>query len=302
VGAVLVSQDITAAKRTQAELLTARRMALLGTLAAGVAHEINTPIQFVGDSIHFLRDSAQDLLGLFEKLHALRRAVMAGTSTAEAIELANAAEQAADFPYLRDNIPLAFNRCIEGLDRVATIVRSLKEFAHPAGKEMIATDINHAIQNTLTIAATEYKYVANLQADFGDIPPVTCHGGEISQAVLNVLVNAAHAVGDVVRGTDRKGVIGVSTKHERDTVLISISDTGTGIPEANRSRIFDPFFTTKDVGKGTGQGLAIAWSTIVEKHGGELYFDTAIGKGTTFFIRLAIDGKPVVPSSAKPTG
>jgi PAS domain S-box-containing protein len=302
VGAVLVSQDVSEAKRTQAELLTARRMALLGTIAAGVAHEINTPIQFVGDSIQFLRDSTQELLNLFEKLHALRRAVLAGTSAAVAIALATAAEQEADFPYLRDNIPLAFDRCIEGLDRVATIVRSLKEFAHPADKEMTATDINHAIRNTLTIAGTEYKYIANLQTDFGDIPRVTCHGGEISQAVLNIVVNAAHAIGDVVRGTDRMGSITVRTKREGDSVLISISDTGTGILEANRARIFDPFFTTKDVGKGTGQGLAIAWSSIVERHGGELYFRTEIGKGTTFFIRLAIDGNAAGPSSARAVG
>jgi PAS domain S-box-containing protein len=293
VGAVLVSQDVTETKRTQAELLTARRMALLGTVAAGVAHEINTPIQFVGDSIHFLRDATRDILGLFEKLHAIRRTVLEGTAPADAVAAAFMVEQDADFPYLRDNMPLAFNRCIEGLDRVATIVRSLKEFAHPAEKDMVVTDINHAIQNTLTIAAHEYKYVAVLETEFGDIPHVTCHGGEISQALLNVVVNAAHSISDVVHGTEQKGTIGIRTKCEGDTVVISISDTGTGIPEANRARLFDPFFTTKEVGKGTGQGLSIALSTIVEKHGGELYFQTEVGKGTTFFIKLGIDGKGV---------
>lgn len=298
VGAVLVSQDVTDAKRAQSELLTARRMALLGTIAAGVAHEINTPIQFVGDSIHFLRDSVQDMLNLIEKLHAFRIAAGKEMPVAEAIDLAAEAEQAADFPYLRDNIPLAFDRCVEGLDRVATIVRSLKEFAHPAGEQMVATDLNHFIQNTLTIAATEYKYVAELETDFGDIPLVTCHGGEISQAVLNIVVNAGHAIADVVKGTQQKGLISVRTKRENGTVVISIRDTGGGIPEANRLRLFDPFFTTKAVGKGTGQGLAIAWSTIVKKHGGQLFFETELGKSTTFFIRLAIDGGAIAPTAA----
>jgi PAS domain S-box-containing protein len=302
VGAVLVSQDITEAKRTQTELLSARRMALLGTVAAGVAHEINTPIQYVGDSIHFLRDATQDILNLFESLHALRRAALDGTPVSEAIAAAFAAERDADFPYLRENIPLAFARCVEGLDRVATIVRSLKEFAHPAEKEMVAIDINHAIQSSLTIAANEYKYVATLETDFDEVPPVTCHGGEVSQTVLNIIVNAAHAIEDVVKGTNNRGVIGVRTKREGDSVLISISDTGTGIREADRARVFDPFYTTKDVGKGTGQGLSMAWATIVDKHGGELYFDTEVGKGTTFFIRLAIDGKPLPPRGAKAAG
>jgi len=304
VGAVLVSQDVTEAKRAQAELLIARRMALLGTIAAGVAHEINTPIQFVGDSIVFLRDATRDMLHLIEKLQTLRRAAVQGTPIAETITLAAEAEQAADFPYLRDNMPLAFDRCVDGLDRVATIVRSLKEFAHPAGERMVPTDVNHAIRNTLTIAATEYKYVAALETDFGDIPFVTCHGGEISQAVLNIVVNAAHAIADVVKGTDQKGTIGVRTQREDGAVLISIRDTGGGIPEANRLRLFDPFFTTKEVGKGTGQGLAIAWSIVVEKHGGRLYFETEVGKGTTFFIRLAIDGNaialPSTGASSKP--
>ncbi|MET0592403.1 MAG: ATP-binding protein [Polyangiaceae bacterium] len=299
-GAMLVSQDITEFKRTQAELLTSRRMALLGTVAAGVAHEINTPIQFVGDSVHFLRDAVQDLLDLTEKVQGLRKEVLSGRPPAEAIALAAAAEEEADFPYLRDNIPLAFNRCVEGLERVATIVRSLKEFAHPAEQEMVASEINHAVQNTLTIAAAETKYVAVVETDFAEIPRVKCHVGEISQAVLNIVVNAAHAVGDAVKGTDKKGSIVVRTRHEGDTVLISVTDTGTGIPEAVRARIFDPFFTTKDVGKGTGQGLAMAWATIVDKHGGELTFDTEVGRGTTFFIRLKIDGKPAAHPAPRP--
>ncbi len=291
VGAVVVAQDITERKRTETELLAARRMAVLGTLAAGVAHEINTPIQFVGDSIRFLRDSALDLLTLIERFQTIRRAILEGQAPDLALAEAEEAEEQADLPYIRDKMPAAFDRSIDGLNRVAAIVRSLKEFAHPSDEEMAPVDLNHAIESTLTIAANEYRYVADLETDFGDLPPVVCHLGEISQVVLNVIVNAAHAIGSVTRDGERKGVIRVRTRHEGETVLVAISDTGGGIPEDIRSRIFDPFFTTKDVGKGTGQGLAISWSTVKEKHGGELTFETKVGEGTTFFIRLPIAGK-----------
>ena len=288
VGAVLVSQEITDRKRTHAELLASRQMAMLGSLAAGVAHEINTPIQFVGDSVQFLRDSAHELLELLEKLRGLREAVLAGTPFDAAVEEARAAEEQADLPYLRENIPSAFERCIDGLERVTTIVRSLKDFAHPSAEVKAPADINRAVETTLTIARNEYKYVAEVRTELGDLPSVTCYVGEISQAILNIVVNAAHAVGAVVAGTDKKGVITVSTRHEGDTVVIAIGDTGTGIPENIRGRIFDPFFTTKEVGKGTGQGLAIAFSTVKDRHGGELTFESEVGRGTTFFIRLPV--------------
>jgi two-component system NtrC family sensor kinase len=292
VGGVLVSQDITERKRAQAELLAGRQLALLGTLAAGVAHEINTPVQFVGDSMRFLREAMHDLLLLFEKVQALRHAALAGTPLEQTAREATEAEESADLAYLRENVPKAFERCTDGLDRVATIVRSLKDFAHPAEQEMSAADLNQVVQGTLAIAANEYKYVAELETDFGELPPVTCHSGEIGQAVLNILVNAAHAVGDAVSGTGQKGVIAVRTRREGDTALIAITDTGGGIPDGIKSRIFDPFFTTKPVGKGTGQGLAIASSTVRERHGGELTFETTQGRGTTFFIRIPIARDP----------
>jgi two-component system, NtrC family, sensor kinase len=290
VGAVLVSQDVTERKRSQAELLAGRHMALLGTLAAGVAHEINTPIQFIGDSIQFLRQSCAEMLALFDKVQSLRQSAAHGQRLAEVIA---EAEQAADLPYLRENMPEAFERCIDGLNRVTTIVRSLKEFAHPAVGQMGLVDLNRVVQNTLTIATNEYKYVARLEIDFGDLPPVTCHAGEIGQAVLNIVVNAAHAIADVVKDSDKKGLISVRTRQQGLSVLITISDTGTGIPEHVRARIFDPFFTTKEVGRGSGQGLAIAWSTVTKSHGGELTFDTKPNEGTTFYLRIPIDGRPL---------
>jgi signal transduction histidine kinase len=159
---------------------------------------------------------------------------------------------------------------------------------------MAQADLNQAIQSTLVIASNEYKYVAEVETDLGDLPLVNCYAGEINQVVLNLIVNAAHAIGDVVKETQAKGKIRVATRVLDDQVEIAISDTGKGIPVEVRAKIFDPFFTTKEVGKGTGQGLAIARSVVVDKHGGTLHFETEVGRGTTFYIRLPING----PSSA----
>jgi signal transduction histidine kinase len=167
----------------------------------------------------------------------------------------------------------------------------MKEFAHPDQKGKVGTDLNQAIASTLMIAQNECKYVAEVETEFGDLPPVTCHGGEINQAVLNIVINAAHAIADRVAGTGRRGCIRVRTWREGHDALIAVSDTGGGIPDAIRDKIFDPFFTTKDVGRGTGQGLAIARSIVVDKHGGNLDFETEVGEGTTFYIRLPINAE-----------
>jgi len=253
---------------------------------AGVAHEINTPIQFVGDSLHFLGEAVIDLLGLVGELQALRNAAAAGQGVAALVEAAKQAEANVDLPYLCESVPPAVERCTSGLGQISEIVRSLKAFAHPSVGMKAPADLNRIVENALTIARSEYKFVATLDSQLGDLPPITCHAAEISQVVLNLVVNAAHAIGDVVKDSDRKGVITVATRYERGAAVITISDTGTGVPEAIRSRIFDPFFTTKEVGKGTGQGLSIAWSMVKERHGGELTFETEVGKGTTFTVRI----------------
>ncbi|HLG56040.1 MAG TPA: ATP-binding protein [Vicinamibacterales bacterium] len=283
--------DIAKRKKLELELRQAQKLESVGRLAAGVAHEINTPVQFVNDNLHFLRDAVTDLALVLTKYRALHQTVVDARPSLDAAAEVTQAEQDADLDYLVENMPSAVDRSIEGLSRVATIVRSMKEFAHPDQKEMSPVDLNQAIQSTLVIARNEYRYIADVETDFGTLPPVVCHGGEINQAMLNIIVNAAHAIGDAVAGTDRRGRIGIQTRHDDAAVVIRISDTGGGIPGDLRERIFDPFFTTKDVGKGTGQGLAIARAVILDQHGGDITFETEPGVGTVFIISLPIDGR-----------
>jgi signal transduction histidine kinase len=288
-----LKHEVHARQEAERELQQAHKLEAVGRLAAGIAHEINSPVQFVGDSIAFLRDSTADMLKVLEKHELLRGAVLANTTPGELVALATAADEAAtnaDLAYVAENAPKALERALDGLDRVATIVRSMKEFAHPDRKEMTPADINHAIETTLTIARNEYKYVADVETNLGELPPVRCHLGDVNQAILNVIVNAGHAIAEVVQGTERRGRISVSTRRDGDAVVIAVGDTGCGIAPAIRSRIFEPFFTTKEVGKGTGQGLAIARSIVVAKHGGALTFETEVGKGTIFYLRLPIEG------------
>jgi len=274
--------------RVEAELRLAQKLEAIGQLAAGIAHEINTPMQYIGDSVHFLRQSFEDLLRIRDAQQEAYRAGGSGSVLKSDIAKVSDAEEGADLDYLRERVPRAIERTIEGIDRVTSIVRAMKEFAHPDSGEKSAIDINRALGNALVVSRNEYKYVADVETDFGTIPPVPCHAGEINQVFLNLLVNAAHAIGDVVNGSDRKGMIRVRTALEGGAVVIQIQDTGTGIAEGIRDRVFDPFFTTKPVGKGTGQGLAIAHSIIVGKHGGTLTFTSEVGRGTTFTIRLPL--------------
>jgi signal transduction histidine kinase len=197
---------------------------------------------------------------------------------------------AIDVPYLRAQLPRAMNRVTEGLGRVTKIVRAMKSFSHPSRCDMEPVDLNEALLTTLTVAYSEYKYVAVLETDLGELPLVTCHVNEFNQVIINLVVNAAHAIGDVVATSGDMGRIFIKTWRDGHDVILSLKDTGTGIPEYVREYIFEPFFTTKELGKGTGQGLAIAHAVIVEKHGGSLTFESKIGEGTTFFVRLPIDG------------
>lgn len=279
-----ISLDVTEMRKLELDLRQAQKLESVGRLASGVAHEINTPVQFVSDSVHFLRDAVGDLMSLQNKYHA----VLAMLPNANADEI-RAAEQSADIEYLSENMPPAFERAIDGLSRVSNIVRSMKEFAHPDQKEMSSVDLNRAIETTCEIARNEYKYVAELTIERGEIPLVSCMAGDINQVILNLVVNAAHAISDVVKGADARGKITLKTGVEGRFVVISVSDTGCGIAAANRERVFEPFYTTKPVGQGTGQGLSIARKIIVDQHHGELDFESQVGLGTTFYLRLPIE-------------
>lgn len=292
---VAVCHDLAERHRLEAQLRLADRMASVGTLAAGIAHEINTPIQFINDSVHFLQQASEDLLGCLGHVEALRRnlegAVSApGLGSAAEALVGNADE--IDLDDLAEHIPKAFARCQDGLERVSAIVRAMRVFAHPANDVMAPSDLNQAIQSTLTIARNEYRFVADLTTGFGDLPPVHCLIGDINQVVLNLIVNSAHSIALRNAGTDRKGSIEIRTTCDQTHAFVTIADTGTGIAPDIASRVFEMFFTTKEVGKGTGQGLAMAWSVITEKHGGEIRFENNAHGGVTFTLQLPIAGKP----------
>jgi signal transduction histidine kinase len=293
---LLIGSDITDRIAMEGQLHQAQKLESVGQLASGIAHEINTPTQYIGDNVRFLKDAFQDLKNLLENHEKLLQAAKNNSLSRETIQDVAAAVERVDTSYLLEEIPKAIDQTLEGVSRVAALVSAMKEFSHPDTKEKVMLDLNHAINSTITVARNEWKYVADLETEFDpSLPPVSCLPGEFNQVILNLIVNAAHAISDVVKnGGPEKGKITVQTRNYSEWAEIRIQDTGTGIPEKAQSRIFDPFFTTKEIGKGTGQGLSIARSVIVDKHGGSLHFETEEGKGTTFIIRIPHDGKSLI--------
>lgn len=290
-GCLLFGADITERKALQAQLAHAQKLEAIGLLAAGIAHEINTPTQFVGDNTQFLKDAFDDVMPLLEACAAMLRCAKEGAIPPDLLADVEERFRCADVPYLVREIPKAIEQSLAGLERVAKIVRAMKEFSHPGSEDMTYVDLNRALDSTITISRNEWKYVAEVETDFDqDLPPVPCLPGDLNQVFLNVIVNAAHAVADVVGdGREQKGLIRVSTRRDGNCVEVRIADTGTGIPESIQRRIFDPFFTTKGVGKGTGQGLALAHRIVTDRHRGSISVDSAPGQGATFIIRLPLE-------------
>lgn len=289
-GFTIIGADITERKMLEKQLAQAQKMRSIGQLASGIAHEINTPTQYVGDNIRFLKDAFEDIIGVLRGAEELLASARSGRVSAELIQRLQVGRERADLDYLVAEIPVAIEHTLEGVDRISKIVRAMKDFAHPGREEKAPADLNRIIETTVTVARNEWKYVADMRTDFDrGLPPVSCHAAEIGQVILNMVINAAHAIEDGVKqGRAEKGVITIVTRRREGWAEIQISDTGSGIPEEIRHRIFDPFFTTKEVGRGTGQGLAICYPVVVEKHGGRISFESEVGRGTTFTIGLPL--------------
>ncbi len=289
-GYLLMGAEITSRKKEESEIAQAQKLESIGQLAAGVAHEINTPIQFMGDNTRFVNESWRDISTLLSLYEKLRESCAKHNTSLQLIEELSTMIDDIDLEYLMEELPLAIEHNMAGIERVTKIVRAMKEFSHPGSQEMSLTDINKTLENIITISKNEWKYVAQVKTDFaGDLPKVPCLPGEINQVFLNLIINAAHAIGDKVYSEgETKGSITITTVKGKNHISVSVADTGNGIEKKIQGRIFDPFFTTKEIGKGTGQGLAICHSIVTDKHGGKINYETAEGKGTTFNVQLPL--------------
>jgi len=294
---LILANDITHVHNIEAQLGLAQKMESIGQLAAGVAHEINTPMQYMTDNLRFFQENFCLLEGVVEAIQTISTLAHSKKLAPTHWEILHDAIQNADLEYLMTEIPRALQQSLEGAERVSKIVRAMKEFSHPGIEEKKPIDLNHALETTITVARNEWKYVADIELELDStLPLVPCFPGELNQVFLNLLVNAAQAIGEIVdRGKDEKGRILVSTRQQGGVVEIRVGDTGPGIPEEIQQRIFEPFFTTKEVGKGTGQGLAIAHDTIVKKHDGQLFLESTVGKGATFIMQLPLKNRKMSP-------
>ncbi|WP_047046954.1 MHYT domain-containing protein [Vibrio mexicanus] len=280
-----VVRDITARMELEQQLRQSQKLESIGQLSAGIAHEINTPTQYVSDNAIFLKDAFTNYATILEQIKQL--------SSSEESDIfnkkLNSILEENDIHFIAQEVPLALNQSLEGLQRISKIVRAMKSFSHSSNHEKQKVDIAEAIESTITIARGEWRYVATVETSFDTmLPPIPCFRDEFNQVVLNFVINAAHAIEERYKG-EEQGVISISTQLEQQYALIKIKDNGTGMPQRIVDRIFDPFFTTKDVGKGTGQGLSLAYSVIVELHGGSIHTESTVGQGTEFFIRLPLE-------------
>jgi len=293
--AISIIRDISERKRTELErqsmevqLRQAQKLESIGQLAAGISHEINTPTQFVGDNTQFLKEAIADLESLIGQYRQLVEGVESGADVSALIQQIHEKEDEIDLSFLREEIPRAIDQSLEGVGRISKIVRAMKEFSHPGVAGRVETDINRAIRTTLEVSRNEWKYVAEIHLNLAeDLPHILCVPDQINQVFLNLVVNAAQAIAEVIEQSEsRIGVIDISTRLLNDQIEIRVSDSGTGVPAGIKERIFDPFFTTKAVGKGTGQGLCIAYTTVVEHHHGSLRVEDHPEGGAVFVVML----------------
>jgi two-component system NtrC family sensor kinase len=282
-------RESEARERIETELRLVQKLDAVGLVSAGIAHEISTPVQFMGESVDLLRHAFTSL----HEVNSRLRAALERVGTDEVKRVLAEADQGLGLPVIERDIGEALDGMLEGTSRISTIVRAMKDFMHPVKREKAPADLNHALLTTLTVARSEYKYVARVETELdAELPYAVCHIGDLNQVFLNLIVNAAQAIAEVVARTHQPGVIRVKSRLERgrDVIVVEVEDNGPGILPEVQPRVFEPFFTTKAPGKGTGQGLAIARTIVVDRHGGELDFETEPGRGTTFRVRLPIEG------------
>ncbi len=277
-------QDLSERKGLEMKLTHAQKVEAVGELAAGIAHEINTPAQYVADNTRFLKDAYNDILKLIE--HTEKTIKKLGDESV--FKSFEEIKKQADYSFLLSEIPKSIGQSLEGLKRINSIVQAMKKFSHPGHDDQLTTfDLKSALESTITISRNEWKYVADVRTEFEPgLSGIQGYPHDLNQVFLNLIVNAAHAIREKVDGTDEKGLITVKAAMKDNDVEVKIEDTGTGIPEKHQNRVFDQFFTTKPVGRGTGQGLAIAYSIVVNRHRGSITFETQPGKGTVFIVRL----------------
>jgi signal transduction histidine kinase len=276
-------------KRLELDLLQAQKLKSIGQLAAGIAHEINTPVQFIADNTRFLKDTLPTVLDILGRQRSVLEAARSGAVDGSGIEAVLAAGQEAKLDFLSSEALAAIDESLEGLGRLAGIVRALRDFSHPGSGTKVHFNLNEVVRNMVLVGRSEWKYVAKIELELDDeLPLVPCLPGPLSQAILNIIVNAAHAVAEAGPQRTEAGRIRITTHANGRQVELRVADNGTGIPESIRDRIFDPYFTTKPMGKGSGQGLAIAYSAIVNQHAGAIELESTVGTGTTFIIRLPL--------------
>ncbi len=285
------AEDITDRKQAESSLRISQKLEAVGNLAAGIAHEINTPSQYVGDNLQFLNESFDDLTKVLNSYSMFLTEARNTINNTELLTSIETTLENADLDYLIEEIPKAITQSQDGIQQIASIVKAMKDFSHPGKEEMELVDVNKVINNSITISRNEWKYIAEIKRELDEnLPSIFCHQQMLGQVILNLIINAAHAISEAVeKDSTQRGVITIKTERLGELIQIKITDTGGGIPDAIVDKVFDPFFTTKEMGKGTGQGLSMARNTIVECHNGALDIKSEIGKGTIIVIRLRIN-------------
>lgn len=289
--AIEIDLSIEARRQARHELERTQMLQNLGKLTAGIAHEINTPIQFIGDNLQFLSDGFKDLLSLLGEYEKLRDDAVENSISHIQHEQIVSAKKETDIEFISKEIPKAIEQSIDGIKRVSAMISAMRDFSHIDERRFAPANLNKAVRTTIVILRNEIKYVADVEIELDEnLPSIMCCIDDMQQVFLNLVINAAHSIEEKLEEDGQRGLIKISSKQEDQYAVFTINDTGKGISPEIREKIFEPFFTTKARGKGTGQGLSIVHSALIEKHKGKLELESTEGVGTTFTIYIPIEG------------